>query len=78
MRSPFFGENTVSLWIALLAYLALHATMQLYWAGLRPSPVEPDDAYTYILKAAQVSEGCGLQRLSCRSRPAPAADAGRC
>lgn len=61
MRDLFCFKGKAPIWIAFAAYVAIHAAIQVYWATARPSPIEPDDAYTYILKAEQLVEGCGLQ-----------------
>ena len=49
---------------ALFICVSIHGSIQLYWFVSRPSPPEPDDAYTYILKSAQVAEGCAFQDCS--------------
>ena len=48
-------------WLAVLFFWCLHLGLHLYWYSSRPSLVEPDDSYTYILKAAQIADGCFWQ-----------------
>ena len=47
--------------LALAGYLAVALAFQGFVFGARTSLPEPDDAYTYILKSAQIAEGCALQ-----------------
>ncbi len=61
MSDQFPPKQNTPILMALLAFAVIHVAINLYWAAVRPSPPEPDDAYTYILKAAQVADGCALQ-----------------
>jgi hypothetical protein len=57
-RLPF----PIAAWMPGLAvFLAVALAFQGFTFGARTSLPEPDDAYTYILKSAQIAEGCALQ-----------------
>src|SRR5688500_9119268 len=62
LHRPLRESHPIAPWmLALAAYLALALASQLNVFGARTSLPEPDDAYAYVLKSAQLAEGCAMQ-----------------
>jgi hypothetical protein len=62
LHHPSRVTHPIAPWmLALAAYLALALAFQIYVFSARTSLPEPDDAYTYVLKSAQLAEGCAMQ-----------------